>query len=68
MQARFDKHGKQLPDSGHGCGCQLCAISNAPRYERRDDSQNRMGKWSPFRRGLIRLVRRVRPSTRPQPA
>jgi len=69
MQARFDKHGKQLPDSGHGCGCQLCAISNAPRYERRDDdSQNRMGEWSPIRRGLIRLVRRVRPSTRPQPA
>ena len=42
MQARFDKDGKQLPDTGHGCGCRLCAISNAPRYERRDDPQDRV--------------------------
>src|SRR5438034_5447575 len=40
MQARFDKDGKQLPDTGHGCGCRLCAISNAPRYERRDDPRS----------------------------
>src|SRR5260370_40392032 len=33
--ARFDKFGKRLPDTGRGCGCQLCAVSNAPRYERR---------------------------------
>ena len=35
MQARFDKHGRRLLDTGHGCGCTLCAASNAPRYERR---------------------------------
>jgi len=66
MQARFDKHGKRLPDTGHGCGCQLCANTNAPRYERRDDAQERApGEWSPLRRRLARLVRRIRPAGRP---
>ncbi|TMF69460.1 MAG: hypothetical protein E6H82_13785 [Chloroflexi bacterium] len=68
MQARFDKDGKQLPDTGHGCGCRLCAISNAPRYERRDDPQDRVGEWSPLRRRLVRLMKRFRPAARPQPA
>ena len=35
MQARFDKQGRPLPDTGRGCGCQQCADANAPRYERR---------------------------------
>src|ERR1700694_1105446 len=30
MQTRYDKHGRQLPDTGHGCGCKLCAASDAP--------------------------------------
>jgi hypothetical protein len=58
MQARFDKFGKRLPDTGHGCGCELCARSNAPRYERRRDLRV-AGAWGPFKRGLARLVRSV---------
>jgi len=67
MQARFDKHGKRLPDTGHGCGCQLCANTNAPRYERRDDQLEPRRAWSPFRRRLGRLMKRIRPAPRPQP-
>lgn len=29
--ARFDKHGNQLPESSHGCGCQLCADAHLSR-------------------------------------
>jgi hypothetical protein len=69
MQARFDKHGKQLPDTGHGCGCKLCADANAPRYERRAEAgRPDRAAWSPLRRRLVRLVRSLRPSRRPQAA
>ena len=64
MQARFDKRGTRLADTGHGCGCQLCAESNAPRYERRESE--RSTAWSPLRRRLVHLVRvlgRRRPLT-----
>lgn len=68
MQARFDKHGKRLPDTGHGCGCKLCVESNAPRYERRvEELRSGATPWSPMRRRLVRLVRRLRPR-RPQAA
>ena len=40
MQTRYDKHGRQLPDTGHGCGCKLCAASDAPRYERRSSQRS----------------------------
>jgi len=56
VQARFDKRGRRLPDTGHGCGCKLCAESNAPRYERRHSSE-RSAAWSPLRRRLARVVR-----------
>jgi len=60
MQARFDKRGKRLPDTGHGCGCTLCAASNAPRYERRQEMrEDEEGGWSPLRRGLVRLIRNL---------
>jgi len=55
MQARFDKAGRRLPDSGHGCGCQLCADSNAPRYERREEPGREPRIWSPLRRRVIRM-------------
>ena len=55
MQARFDKQGRRLPDTGHGCGCKLCAETNAPRYERRQSERNTA--WSPLRRRLVQLVR-----------
>jgi hypothetical protein len=55
MQARFDKQGNRLPDTGHGCGCQLCADSNAPRYERRR-SEHRAA-WGPLRRRLAQALR-----------
>ena len=65
MHARFDKQGNRLPDTGHGCGCQLCADSNAPRYERRQSE--RASAWGPFRRRLVRMVRTLIPN-RPQTA
>jgi hypothetical protein len=66
MQARFNKVGKRLPDTGHGCGCELCARSNAPRYERRRDARS-AGPWGPLRRRLVQLVRSLGTS-RPQAA
>jgi hypothetical protein len=64
--ARFDKFGKRLPDTGHGCGCRLCAEANAPRYDRR---KTRRGDqlWSPMRRRVMRFVRALVPA-RPQAA
>ncbi len=64
MQARFDKQGKKLPDTGHGCGCQLCAHANAARYERR--RSERASAWSPLRRRLALALRSLatnRPET-----
>ena len=60
MQARFDKQGNRLPDTGRGCGCQLCADSNAPRYERRQSE--RASAWGPLHRRLARVVRTVAPN------
>ena len=61
MQARFDKHGNQLPDTGHGCGCRLCEYANAPRYERRSDAARADdSEWSPLHRRMVRLVSRLR--------
>jgi len=65
MHARFDKQGNRLPDTGRGCGCQLCADSNAPRYERR--LSERASAWGPFRRRLARVLRSLVPN-RPQTA
>ncbi len=55
MQARYDKQGRQIPDTGRGCGCELCAASGAPRYERRRSVHNTV--WNPVRRRLARWVR-----------
>jgi hypothetical protein len=66
MQVRYDKQGKRLPDSGHGCGCELCAASGAPRYERR--SVRRSTAWSPVRRRLARWVRALTLNRRSQAA
>jgi hypothetical protein len=66
MLARVDKFGKQLPDTGHGCGCELCARANAPRYERRRE-QRGDDLWGPTRRGLAQMVRTILGS-RPQAA
>ena len=55
--SRFDKMGRKLPDTGHGCGCQLCADSNAPRYERREDPERASRVWSPLRRRFVRMFR-----------
>lgn len=65
MQARFDKRGRKLPDTGHGCGCQLCADAGAPRYERR--RAERASSWTPLRRHLALAVARVT-SSRPESA
>ena len=65
MQARFDKQGNQLPDTGHGCGCQLCADTDAPRYERRAEA--RTTAWNAMRRRLHRIVHRFS-GQRPQAA
>jgi hypothetical protein len=65
MQARFDKQGNRLPDTGHGCGCQLCADSNAPRYDRR--RAERTTAWGPLRRRLVQALGAIIPN-RPEPA
>ena len=57
MQARFDKQGNPLPDTGHGCGCQMCADSDAPRYERR--AAERTTAWGSVHRLLHRMVHRI---------
>lgn len=58
--ARFDKHGRRLPDTGHGCGCRLCEQVSAPRYERRADPgpQAEGGRtvWHPLHRSIARLL------------
>jgi hypothetical protein len=56
MQARFDKRGRRLPDTGRGCGCTLCAASNAPRYERRRQPRDNAEDWSSLRRRVVRFV------------
>jgi len=61
MQARFDKQGRRLPDTGRGCGCQQCADADAPRYERRMDPE-RATRWSALRRAVARVVRTARAS------
>ncbi|MDQ6880414.1 MAG: hypothetical protein M3082_22455 [Candidatus Dormibacteraeota bacterium] len=66
IQARFDKFGKQLPDTGYGCGCELCARANAPRYDRRRDIRS-AGSWGPLRRRLAQMVRSLT-TGRPQAA
>ncbi|HEV2218549.1 MAG TPA: hypothetical protein VGV88_13380 [Candidatus Dormibacteraeota bacterium] len=56
-QIRYDKCGNQLPDTGYGCGCALCADSGAPRYERRQDVARNRATWSEARRELFRAIR-----------
>jgi hypothetical protein len=63
MQARFNKFGKRLPDTGHGCGCELCARSNAPRYERRRDVRG-SATWGSARRRVAQIVRSLGVSRR----
>ncbi len=63
-RARFDKHGRNLPDTGRGCGCGLCAASDAAPYERRSDPARIGGEtWSPLQRRLARLVRVLSPAS-----
>jgi hypothetical protein len=67
MHVRVDKHGRRFPDSGHGCGCTLCAAANAPRYERRQEQRINAREWTPLRRRLVRAIRSLG-TTRPHPA
>jgi hypothetical protein len=59
MNARFDKEGNRVPDTGHGCGCQQCANANAARYERRRAAHT--AAWSPLRRRLALALRNLIP-------
>lgn len=56
IQARFDKQGRRLPDTGRGCGCQQCAESQAARYERRRGERS-VGPWEPWQRSLLMVLR-----------
>ena len=58
---RYDKTGNLLPDTGRGCGCRLCEVSGAPRYERRAETPRGGGRWSELRRGVVRLFRSLEP-------
>ena len=60
MQARFDKQGKRLPDTGRGCGCQQCADSDAARYERRVDGAARESVWIPIQRAVVGVLLKFR--------
>ena len=60
-QSRYDKNGRQLPDTGRGCGCRLCEDAGAPRYERRGNITRAGGSWSAVRRTLLRMVHSVAP-------
>jgi hypothetical protein len=58
QSARFDKLGNRLPETGHGCGCHICADAHAERQER----------TRPWTR-VIRFVKKLIPDTsRPQAA
>ncbi|HEY6114370.1 MAG TPA: hypothetical protein VI172_00275 [Candidatus Dormibacteraeota bacterium] len=57
--ARFDKHGKALPDSGHGCGCQICADAYAEKVR-----QTR--PLAVVRRRIAGLIDRLASDHRPQ--
>jgi hypothetical protein len=65
-QARFDKLGRRLPDTGHGCGCKLCAEKNAPRYERRHQDPRPRGAWNSLHRRAFQLIKNVLSPTRRQ--
>ena len=56
IQARFDKQGRRLPDTGRGCGCRQCAESQAARYERRRGERG-VGTWEPWQRRLMMTLR-----------
>lgn len=58
IHARFDKHGRRLPDSGRGCGCRQCAEAHAAPYERRRVERS-AGTWGPWRRRLVMAARGV---------
>jgi hypothetical protein len=58
ISARFDKHGNRLPETGHGCGCKICADAHAARVE---DTR----PWA----GLVRFLKNLLQDTgRPQAA
>jgi hypothetical protein len=59
IEARYDKHGRRLPDTGHGCGCRQCAEADAPRYERRRRGRGTSDSWSSLRRELVSVARRL---------
>ncbi|HZQ49066.1 MAG TPA: hypothetical protein VFB69_02045 [Candidatus Dormibacteraeota bacterium] len=60
QQARYDKQGRRLPDTGRGCGCRQCEVAKAPRYERREPAaRDAAGAWHPLQRSLMRLVRSI---------
>jgi len=54
---RLDKDGRHLPDTGRGCGCEMCAEANAARYERR--SQPERAPWSTLHRRLVQPLYRL---------
>ena len=64
----IDELGRRLPDTGRGCGCRLCAESNAPRYERRHRDRGPDGSWSTLHRWLAAMARRVSGGMRPEAA
>ena len=59
--ARFDKDGNPLPETGHGCGCQICADNHA--------AQVRAARpWAAARRRALDLIKKLTSDDRPQTA
>jgi len=63
MSVRFDKDGRRLADTGHGCGCRQCAEADAPRYERRSRPAVHRPPWGDLRRRLMAILWRRGAST-----
>jgi hypothetical protein len=59
--ARFDKHGNALPDTGHGCGCQICADAHAERVRR-------TRPLAAVRRRIAGIIDKLTSDRRPQAA
>ena len=59
--ARFDKHGNELPETGHGCGCQICADNHAAEVRG-------SRPWAAAQRRVLELIKKLISDGRPQAA
>jgi hypothetical protein len=61
--ARYDKDGNPLPDTGHGCGCQICADAHAAHQV-----QAGSRPWTAAQRRVVELIKKLTSDSRAQTA